>query len=257
MQRKPAPGAGSAGSLGASGLQERTRAFEAVFRRTLEVLRPGKTPPRIRLRFHAYARLRSSIRYDTETRSITASLSDMLADAPMDVVEALATKLLAKLYCLPVPREVNSVYARWVRLPATQERMLEARRDRGVLNLLPARGRFHDLEASFDRINELQFAGRLSMPVLGWNPSAARKRLGHYDAAHNAIAINPALDSPDVPGLVLDYVVFHEMLHMKHPPVLEDGRRCVHTPEFRVEERRFHRYREARRALRTLRFTGP
>ena len=42
-------------------------------------------------------------------------------------------------------------------------------------------------------------------------------------------------------------VVFHEMLHQIHPPEVDRaGRRIVHGPEFRAEERRYPGYQRAR-----------
>jgi hypothetical protein len=51
-----------------------------------------------------------------------------------------------------------------------------------------------------------------------------------------------------VPECFVESVVFHEMLHEMHGVVeVEEGRRCVHTPEFLEDERRYTRYDEARR----------
>jgi len=39
--------------------------------------------------------------------------------------------------------------------------------------------------------------------------------------------------------------VFHEMLHVKHPARIMNGRRYYHTPAFRTEERAYPRYQQA------------
>ena len=161
--------------------------------------------------------------------------------------------LIARLYRVPVPRRAQSAYSRWLRTPETQARMLDARRARGRKQLLPPRGRTHDLEAIFDRLNRLHFGGSLRKPALGWSQRPSRKRLGHYDPAHDAIAISPALDRPQVPSAALEYVLFHEMLHVKHPAQLRRSGRCVHTREFLEEERQFPRMEEALRGLRAVR----
>jgi len=60
------------------------------------------------------------------------------------------------------------------------------------------------------------------------------------------------LDSKDVPRLVVDYVMFHEMLHLRHPVEHAGARRCIHTPAFKQEEKRFVGAREAKAWLRGL-----
>ena len=53
------------------------------------------------------------------------------------------------------------------------------------------------------------------------------------------IVLSKALDSPQVPRLVVEYVMFHEMLHLRYPVEHKGSRRCVHTPEFKVAEKEF------------------
>ena len=204
------------------------------------------------MRFRPFANLRSRIRYDRETGRLTADLSDLLEGAPAEVIRSLAAALIGKLYGVPLPASSREPFLRWVYSPATQRAMLRARRERGRKRLLPARGSARDLRAAFRKINRLHFDGALAEPRLGWNPDPQGRQLGHWDPAHETIVINPALDSPDVPELALEFVLFHEMLHLKHPVELRSRGRCVHTAEFRKAERAFPRYREARRLLRSL-----
>ena len=53
-----------------------------------------------------------------------------------------------------------------------------------------------------------------------------------------------SLDDPRVPSSLVDFVMYHELLHKKHGAVLVNGRRLVHSPQFRAEERRFPDYSE-------------
>jgi predicted metal-dependent hydrolase len=59
---------------------------------------------------------------------------------------------------------------------------------------------------------------------------------------HGTITISKALDSRDVPEWFVEYIVYHEMLHIKHPAKFINGRRYYHTAAFRSEEQRFPRY---------------
>ena len=106
--------------------------------------------------------------------------------------------------------------------------------------------------ALFDSLNRRFFGGSLARPTLGWIQRVSRRLLGHYDPAHDAIVISRLLDSPRIPAYVVEYVLYHEMLHVKHPAVYRSERRCVHTPEFKREEKRFPQYAEANRFLARL-----
>jgi len=50
------------------------------------------------------------------------------------------------------------------------------------------------------------------------------------------------LDAPDVPEVVVDFVMYHELLHKLLGVTVTNGRCNVHTPEFRAAERRFLQY---------------
>ena len=89
-----------------------------------------------------------------------------------------------------------------------------------------------------------------------WSSERARNRLGHYDPAHNAIVISRVFDHPRVPECAVEYIVYHEMLHLKHPVRLRGSRRCVHSAEFQAEEREFPNSMRRRSFLRFCSLTG-
>ena len=76
--------------------------------------------------------------------------------------------------------------------------------------------------------------------------------LGHYDPAHNAIVISRVFDHVRVPRYVVEYIVYHEMLHLKHPVKLRGSRRCVHPKQFQDEEKLFPQLEEAKKFLKHL-----
>jgi predicted metal-dependent hydrolase len=92
----------------------------------------------------------------------------------------------------------------------------------------------------------------MARPLLGWSRRLSRTSLGHFDPSHNAIIISKLLDSPAAPLLALEYVLFHEMLHLRYPAQTHGARRSVHTKEFREAERAFTGFREARELLKKL-----
>jgi predicted metal-dependent hydrolase len=77
--------------------------------------------------------------------------------------------------------------------------------------------------------------------------------VGTYHEKSDRVLVTRRLDSPQVPEFVLDFVMYHELLHKALGTGRgRDGRRRVHGPEFRRLERRFRGYREAEEWLKRL-----
>lgn len=91
------------------------------------------------------------------------------------------------------------------------------------------------LEA-FQRVNERYFFGMMDMPNLRWGQDSFRK-LGSYHYSSDTITISRILQ--DAPLNLLDYVVYHELLHKKHKYTTKNGRSFHHTKEFKEQERLF------------------
>ena len=108
------------------------------------------------------------------------------------------------------------------------------------------------IEEVFDSLNVRFFGGLLGRPDLTWSEHHAKRLLGHYDAAHNTIVVSRVFDRPDTPRCAIEYLLYHEMLHLKHPVRVKAGRRCVHSREFQAEERLFPELVAARAYLKQL-----
>lgn len=108
------------------------------------------------------------------------------------------------------------------------------------------RGQTYDLEKVFHRVNTTYFGGKMARPKLMWNRVLTTSRMGHYDLFRDVVMVSITLDAPDVPEYVVDYVMYHELLHKQMGVTINNGRRNVHPPEFRAAERRFQQYAQAR-----------
>jgi predicted metal-dependent hydrolase len=114
-------------------------------------------------------------------------------------------------------------------------------------------GKYFDLRAIFEGLNERHFKGRLRGYKVMWGRKRKRRPkeyfiFGTIQEEDRVIRINPALDQPFVPLSFLKYILYHEMLHAVVPDeVRSNGQRCVHTEKFYERERKFPRYRSARR----------
>ena len=112
-----------------------------------------------------------------------------------------------------------------------------------------ARGATHDLNAVFERVNARWFDGALPRPILTWGRAPTLHRFGSYEPARDRVVISRSLDRPDVPPRVVDYLMFHELLHKKLGSEPRGHRRAVHTPAFYAEEARFEGLAEVQRFL--------
>jgi len=91
------------------------------------------------------------------------------------------------------------------------------------------------LEESFNRINREYFHDLLSMPNLEFAGNNLRT-LGTYDHGTDTIRISEILKKEP---LLLDYVIYHEMLHKKFKYKETGKKRIHHSGKFREEEKKF------------------
>jgi predicted metal-dependent hydrolase len=222
------------------------RIFQEVYRD----LRPQAPLPDLAVEFYSFANINNTIRL--RRGKLLVRISDLLEGAPEPVLRALAHILLAKMYRQTVERTQAARYRRYVSRQEIRSRVHLVRQLRGRKRLHTAQGHCYDLEAIFDHLNARFFHGLLGQPRMSWSQNGARRMLGHYDPAHNAIIISRVFDQASIPRYVVEYIVYHEMLHLKHPVRLHGGRRCVHSAEFRAEEKRFPHLHDARTFLKRI-----
>ena len=110
-------------------------------------------------------------------------------------------------------------------------------------------GDYYDLEALFHPLNQEYFAGKMAKPRLTWNQTLTHRKLGHYEPLRDRVVMSRSLDSSHVPQIVVELVLYHELLHKHHGAEWLNGKRMVHTPEFRRSERKFQHYQEAQKWL--------
>jgi SprT-like family len=221
-----------------------------VFARVFQRLGFNRPLPEFRVSYFPYAGLRSKIRLRGNV--IEAGVSDLLLGARPLVLEALAEILLCKLFRRRPSREARDCYLAFARHAETTRRIEEVRRSRGAKVMRPPWGFFFNLQEIFDDLNRRFFKGEICVQLLGWSAIRSRTVLGHYDSAHSSITISRWLDSASTPRYLVEYVVFHEMLHIVYPVGRNGHRRVVHSSEFRAAERKFPKYDQARRKLKQL-----
>jgi len=212
-----------------------TEAFSQIGRTTED--------PDIEVVFYPYAGLNNTIR--VRKRRVFVRISDVLTDAPLPVLRAIAFILVAKLFRRRVPETWDQLYRNYATSPQVVRSSEQTRRKRGRKFLSEPQGKVYNLESSFARLNAIYFDNTLSQPTLSWSQRRTYRIFGHHDPVHNTIIVSKTLDAEDVPRYVLDYILYHEMLHLVHRPKISNGRWYYHTPAFKEDEKKYAFYSEA------------
>ncbi len=155
------------------------------------------------------------------------------------------------------PPEIRADLASWIRVG---KRARRACRDLGgwtelALGELPARpprrtklqtrGNTHDLNVHAHELLQTEFDGEFEQfdpPRIGWgrrsrSRTRGRLHLGSFNPNTRTIRVHPVLDQPAVPGWLVRYVLFHELLHAALPAERDSaGRLRHHGPQFRARE---------------------
>ena len=219
---------------------------ESLFQRMFTRIGCDGRPPNFDVQFYPYKSLVITVRRRREIYFVR--FSDLLRRAPVLVLEGAAALLLAKVFRRRPRRALVHPYLEYARSDRTRSRISHMRRKR-VFPAHTVQGKHHDLAALFDRLNQQYFQGTLQRPHIGWSSRGWRRQFGCYDPGPNQIVLNRRMDRPGVPQSVVEYVLFHEMLHVKHPTRRSGCSLISHSPEFRAEEKRFEHFTTARKLL--------
>jgi hypothetical protein len=212
--------------------------------------RRGDQVRRVRILFKPF---RSTLYSFKITKAGVATVKFHLAfrRASKDVILQAAHLMLARRRSdrAAIDRKAYDAFVR--ALPPTEFELPGARKGRRLAHSGP--GVVYSLEESFERVNREYFQSQLEQPELCWSPVRARRVLGSYQERNDRLIISRLFDSPRVPQYVLDYLMFHELLH-KFLGIgsRSDGKRCMHGPEFREIEQRYRYFKQATAFLETL-----
>ena len=206
--------------------------------------------PAIEVRFYDYAGLRHYIR--VRSGCVYVGLSNICKGAPPEVLRALAWILVARLLRKRVPTNHDRVYRDYSLTPSVMRLTDLARRNRGRKRISTAQGEVYDLDRMFTKLNRFYFEDAIPKPTITWSQRRTKSILGHHNHVHDSITISKTLDSKEIPRQLVEYILYHEMLHIKHPARLINGRRYYHTSAFRQDERKFQYYEQSQKWLERL-----
>lgn len=102
------------------------------------------------------------------------------------------------------------------------------------------------LEASFNRVNKNFFSNQIEQPNLGWGQNAFRK-LASYNFHSDTIVVSKIFKEAEEE--ILDYLIYHELLHKQFKFKFKNGRSSFHSREFREAEKTYPNYNEIEKKL--------
>lgn len=219
---------------------DKTKLIKTFYEEAFRAFERDGAKREIDVRFYPYIGINHTIRL--RGGKIFVRLAEICETAPLEIQRALAFILVAKLLRKKVPPLASDVYRSYIKTHEMQAKAQENKREKGRKIVSTPQGEVYDLEEMFDRLNRIYFRNSLEKPTLSWSAKQTYRILGHHDATHQTIIVSKSLDDAKVPKYVVEFVVFHEMLHIFHPTTHRNGRRYNHTTQFRRNEKKFADY---------------
>jgi hypothetical protein len=115
-----------------------------------------------------------------------------------------------------------------------------------------AQGNIYNLDHLFSTINHQYFAGTMSKPRLMWSSILSHRKLAHYERTRDRVVISKILDHERIPQYLVEFILYHELLHKHHGIQWLNGKCMVHTPEFKCSERKFSQFQAAEDFLKKM-----
>jgi predicted metal-dependent hydrolase len=224
---------------------------DRIFQRIFTRLGCSGRPPHFIVELFPYANLSHTMRLRDGIAKVR--ISDILSDAPVQVIEAAAAILLAQLYRRRLPTELRDLYRQHALAHTTRSTIASVRLKRARSIVHKPQGKAHDLAPMFNALNEEYFGGALHQPRLGWSSRPWRSQFGCFDPSLDQIVMNNRLDRAEVPSYAVEFILYHEMLHVKHPVRAATCGLQAHSREFRADEKLFKHYARARKFLEHVR----
>lgn len=202
----------------------------------------------IQARFHPYRSLRHTIEWNHKYTII--KVSQYLKNAPLNILEDLAIILYSKIYKVKPDRKIRESYNNY----AAKISEDLPKRKKAIPKGYSPQGKYFNLETIFGKLNSLYFSNELSVKYLGWSKNRSFTRLGYFDKERDLLVISQIFDSRKVPLNVLEYLVYHEMLHIFIPTTKKNERRIIHSKAFKEQEKKFPEYSYIQNWIKKKRF---
>lgn len=186
------------------------------------------------------------VRWQRSYKWADFKVSDYLTDAPLEVIDGLAETLFTRI-CARRDPGFSEGLCDWVTKPefSKYKQPIYLKRSRNLTR--SHQGEFKDLNDSYRRLVDSGLVEDDPSIFLSWTKGSSGRKGGQCSVLMKVVAVSSALDDPDVPEYVVDYVMYHELCHLiiGFDPTSER-----HDREFADLESKYPRQKEAEEWLR-------
>ena len=186
-----------------------------IFQEEYRALRPRAPMPPIHVRFRRFTSLNTTIRL-REGKIFVKPLRPARRRAGASSTPSRTSFSPSSIASPSAPRTTSATSASPPAPPSRTRPNSSAQRAAASATPDPKAATTISKKSS-TRLNTRFFGGLLGRPELTWSEHNAKRSLGHYDAAHNTIVVSRVFDRPSSPRYAIEYLLYHEMLHLKHP----------------------------------------
>ena len=174
-------------------------------------------------------------------------VSDYLSGAGREMLEGIARALFSRISgCeMGYPEEMRE----WVASESFIKKKQPVYIRRSKTLTRSPKGEHRDLRDSYRRLTEAGLIPHDPDVRVLWTTEHNIRRVGYCSVLMKVIAVSSVFDNEMIPEFVLDYVVYHEFLHIL---VGFDPFGRNHSPDFVKEEQRYPKRKEAEEWVKSL-----
>ncbi len=179
-----------------------------------------------------------SVRWDPDCTKV--SMHRMFLEAPKNVMDALACYLLRKEAQI-APTIKSFIETNLKKLDYTY--LIDPSK-------LVSTGKVYDLKKIYNSLNYEYFNRKLDLSITWFGrpnqKNRSRVTFGLYHEPMKLIKIHRMLDNTNFPDYVVNYVVYHEMVHHVCPSYVDEkGIHRIHCKAFKEKEAGFKEFNQA------------
>jgi len=174
-------------------------------------------------------------------------VSDYLRGAGKDILEGVASSIFSRIAGTEkgYPQEMVD----WVASDAFIRKKRPVYLRRSTTLTKTSKGVHRDLTDSYRRLTEAGLIKDDADLYLSWTTEQNIRRVGYCSILMKVIAVSSVFDNEMIPEFVLDYVVYHEYLHIA---VGFDPFGRNHSQDFVDEEKKYPKREEAEEWVKSL-----
>lgn len=153
------------------------------------------------------------VRWQRSYKWADFKVSDYLSDAPEKVVEGLADTLFTRI-CIRDETSFSEEMCDWVTAPgfARTKQPVYLRRSRNITR--SPEGKHRNLTDSYNRLVDMGLVEKEPDLFLSWTKEPSIRKVGQCSVLMKVVSLSSALDDPEIPDFVVDYVMYHELCHL-------------------------------------------